>query len=429
MNPLLQRARRLLASRMFTNTGGLALASAASQGLGMVAFLIMAWDYTQADIGSYSVFVSWSSMIIVANLLSYQWSVPNIADGAPYRDLNLLLLVLSVASSVLIDLGFTLAGYPFAHSLAALTLFRSLTLIAEQINVRQQRYRAMILSKLAPYVIFLALVWGLPRAGFTPGVDLIIHAHNIGFCLTGLLYGAVTIPFALRTEPDAPPPSWQALLDIARNESRFSIWVTPAQIFNRMAYELPTILIEAWFSPALAGQFSIAQRVAGVPARTVGGALAQVYHGRLARIVRDKQPGGMATYLKVRNLLAISGVAVFLGALLVAPPLMPLILDKTWTLVPDIIRLTAPLYGVIFFVSPLTSAFFVFEDQRFLFGHQLSYLVVALIAFGIGILMDDLLLGVGLFSLLAIARYVVIYLRVAHLHRAHLQTPAPSEAP
>lgn len=425
-----QALKQMIQGRFARSAGGLAVASALGQGILMLSLVVMDWGYTQDHIGIYSAFVAYSAIIQVANLFAYPWSLPNV-EARQVRPLLGLLLVLTAASTGAVGLGFWAGGSSFAAGLAVFTLGKSLVLIAEQVNVRQQSYRPIIWSRLLAPLLFLGMI-AAPWLGWAASAEVLTWAHALSQLVTGLVYGGATLAPLARRGAEEEAATWGAMVSVARAERRNAVYMMPSQLFNVLAYNLPVILIKDSMSAALAAQYAVMLRAGMTPINIIGGAIGQVYHGRVARIVRERLAGGYAQYRRLQRLLLAGGVAISAGLATVAPWVLEWVFGEEWALAGLLLQVMSPALGLIFASSPLTGSMAVFEDQRFLFGFQLSYLVIAAASFGIGIAAEELVLGCGIFSGLTCARYVALLWRLRRLHQTHLlpldQAEASSQA-
>ena len=70
--------------------------------------------------------------------------------------------------------------------------------------------------------------------------------------------------------------------------------------------------------------------------------------------------------------------------------------------------LLAPLYVTMFLVAPISQLYFVRGRQRAFLAYQAMYFASALIGLAVGAIVDDILVGVALFSVLATLRQLVM---------------------
>jgi O-antigen/teichoic acid export membrane protein len=144
----------------------------------------------------------------------------------------------------------------------------------------------------------------------------------------------------------------------------FPVFSSGAALLNSAGLQLPPLLFAALYDPTVAGLMGLAQAVVGMPSRLVGQAIAQVFMGEAARLVREDPARLEALFLKLsRRLLLGGGVAIVLiGAL--APPLFALFFGARWHQAGVYVRWLAPMFMAQIVVSPLSQATAVLERQR-----------------------------------------------------------------
>jgi len=402
--------------------GGVAAATALAQALNILVMLVLDWATGPEVVGQYVVFLAYGAIVLVGNLLSYQWSVPNIDDGAPLRDLTVLLVGLSVGSWAVVGLGAWGIGYDGWVWLSALVGVRSLLLVGEQLAVRERRYAWLMFLRATPSLLLILGVTAWWLSGVQAGIELLWPLHTLSFAIVSLPVVWALVAPAVRGA-GLPALAWSGVREVAVAERGFSLWVTPAQVFNRMAYDVPAILLEQFFGAAVAANYGIALRATKVPVVTFGQGISRVYHGDLAKLVRDGEAGAYRLYARARRLLWYGAAGTLLVCVGVLPPLVLWVMGEDYALSAQMMVALAPLIAINFVVSPLSVSFYVFRDQEFLFFHQLAYLVISLACFGWAAWSGQLMVGLTAFSVLSTLRYVLTYRRLDANHSQHRDQP------
>ena len=192
-------------------------------------------------------------------------------------------------------------------------------------------------------------------------------------------------------------------------------------MMNSVAYNLPTILIEKFMGGALAAQYGIVLRFCCAPLNLLGGSISTVFHGKIAKARRAKVRGSMLEEIRrLRIMLVVFGLVACVGIAIGFPIFSNYILKGDWSDARQFTYLLLPLFFVMVAVAPLTSAFIVFDEKKYLFLNQLSYLIISLASFGLGLAINNLLVGIGVFSALSIIRYLFINVRLGQVLRREL---------
>ena len=84
-------------------------------------------------------------------------------------------------------------------------------------------------------------------------------------------------------------------------------------------------------------------------------------------------------------------------------------LDGNWELAIDLIYIMSPAFAVMIFVSPLTVAFFVFKMGKIEMFGQAIWLMLILLSMGVGIYLNNIIVGISGFSLITIVRLLILY--------------------
>ncbi len=409
--------RQAVHSRFLRNTGALGLASVIAQLLAVANLVLVARMYAQTDVGVFGVFLSYSALLTTAHLLSYELAIPNVAKEQVPALLQGLALILAIGV-LLVCAAFLFAGYEHAWALGCQTAAIGMSRTAEMLNIRHGRFTLIALARVIPHGSFTLL---LLASSFTGALTIgtAIGAHAAIFLLVGLFYMAVSVPPAVRHRAH-----WSDVKRLLADKRTNAFLVAPSEVLNSAAYNLPVILIEQYFGSAAAGQYSIVLRLCFGPLNIISATIGKVYHSELAAAVRSADASSYARFRMIRRHLTYLGAALFVCIVLAFPPLIELLLGKGWEQAGTFAQILSPLFAVMVMVSPLTVCFYVLELHGYLLLNQSAYLFISLASFGLGILLQSLELGVVLFSLLSVMRYLLILGKVNTAMQQPLQPKA-----
>lgn len=394
---------------------GLTLATVAGQAVGMANLTVVVRLFTQEDIGLYSTFLSYCGIIVAVNLLSWHLALP-IAESADFVPVLYGLALLNLFWLAAVVGVFTLFKYPYPLPLALQAFSQGVINVAQQTNVRNQDFVKIALSRLLPGVVFSMCVAGFYYSQVY-SVDALIWSQMASLASVALVYGGVTF---WRVEWTRCTP--RAVLQALGRYRKFAFFSLPSAVSTGLAFNLPVILIEGSFGAAMAAQFSVVQRYCYAPINLITMSVQQVYHSKLAHIVRHDGTDGHAFFFRIRNVLLPVGGAVGLGIALFFPSAIDAVLGGGWEVAGGLARIMSPVFALMVLVAPLSVAFYVLEKQEVDTYFQLAALAVVLATFGYGIYMDDLTLAVVTFSLLSSLRYGLQYFWVRRLTLNGLRT-------
>jgi len=144
-----------------------------------------------------------------------------------------------------------------------------------------------------------------------------------------------------------------------RDFPRYSTW---AALLDNLALQLPTLLLAAFFSPAVVGFYALGHRVLSMPMSLVGSAIGQVFFQRAAQ---GRHDGTLTTVVvAVFRRLVVFSICPFLLLILIGPDVFALVFGPGWREAGLYASILAPWTMVMLVSSPLSPLLAVLERQR-----------------------------------------------------------------
>jgi hypothetical protein len=175
---------------------------------------------------------------------------------------------------------------------------------------------------------------------------------------------------------------------------------------------LPTMLINVWFSPLVAGYFSVVSRFCLSPVMIIGNAVRNSIFSKWSMDFRN-HTFNYPEYKKVRLLLLGAAAVCILGIWIFYPLVMRLGFSEEWLNSIPTSRYMLPYLFAALAVSPLTVIELIFGSRRYFLRIQIEQLLIIVIAFialpYFGVTYEIALLT---FSFLTFARYLFILLKM-----------------
>jgi O-antigen/teichoic acid export membrane protein len=181
----------------------------------------------------------------------------------------------------------------------------------------------------------------------------------------------------------------------------------PHALTNTASSNLPNILLAAFFSPAIAGFYSLSHRVCFAPITLISSSVQQVY----SRSLTEKHNGEKEIHtftVSVFKQLAILGIIPFGILLIFAPGLFEFIFGDNWREAGVYSQILTPFLFLVFVISPLTYVPLLLNRQRKAFLIDVIYLVLRVLALGAGLWVGSAIVAIIAFS--AVGVLVQIYL-------------------
>lgn len=397
----------------------LGAATVVSQSLGFLALVLLTRALSPSQIGVYQVFQSRAALVASVSLLSYHSVLPHL-DEPTYRTLSTALLAWNVLVAGATAGILTLLGTPLALQVGGQIMAAGFTSVAEMSNIRHQRSHWIAAARLTLSTANVLWVVAAVRLLQTSSIEIVVTGQVLLAVLVGAGYATLTLRDVVGRV------ALRALGEVLAAKRNCALYYAPAELLGSVTMNLPTLLIERYFGLGLAGQFGVVLRFCGAPVTILSVTIGHVYHGALAHAVRERAEAAYANFRRLRAALAAVGGMAGVTVLAVVPWLILRVLGDGWREAADIARALSPMYAAMIWVSPLTATFQVFEAQRAVLLLQLSSAIIAVVAFVLAGAVGRFWLGIGLYSALVSARWLLSLATISRMSRERL-LPAARE--
>ncbi|MEZ4949689.1 MAG: oligosaccharide flippase family protein [Saprospiraceae bacterium] len=166
-------------------------------------------------------------------------------------------------------------------------------------------------------------------------------------------------------------------------------------LVNNGFKQLPVIVLGSWFNEALAGFFTLAMNAISRPSGMLSQAVGQVFFTRAAKMAGNDLETFFLKNLRFSFLIGFipSLIIVFWG-----PTLFSFVFGAQWSEAGLYAQWLMPFVFVTFLKSPVSSIIDLKNKMHKNLLFELGFLLNTVLSFWIGIVLDDGLLGVILFS-------------------------------
>lgn len=190
---------------------------------------------------------------------------------------------------------------------------------------------------------------------------------------------------------------------------KFPVLSLPAAVANSMAVHLTNLLIGARYAVADLGQYSMTQRVLGLPSAIVGTAVGQAFYRQATKEMHEK---GRSTSIYDRTTLVLAALATpaFIVIAVIAPGLFGWVLGAEWRVAGEYARILAPLYAVRLIVSAVSMTTAVHERQGIALVWQIGLLCLAFASVFVATALEMEFSGfLTVYSVVTTVHYVTLY--------------------
>jgi lipopolysaccharide exporter len=401
---------------------GTAIAQVAS----ILAAPVLTRLYTPAEFGVLGLFTAVLGLVTVVATGRYEFTIQlaeteEEASGLFALSLAVLLAVSALTGVLLLALGSWLAEALDAPALAPVLWWLPLAVLmqglVQTLNVwlgRRKQFGALSRSRLAQAGVSLPTqmgggVLGLGTHGMVGGQVAGQAAAAAFLAARGWRLGYGWVPSGV---------TWSTLRTLARRYADFPRYGVPQTLVAAASQSLPQFALAVLFTPAVVGQYGLAQRMAYLPLALVGTAVRQVFYQRAAEVHAAGGPTDLLLGKTLRMIAVVAGPPALVLAL-AGPQLFAVVFGAEWREAGEMARWLG-LWILADFVSiPAVVLYQLYRRHRRL----LAYDVVMLALRGMSIVAGGLLLGsrgaVALFSVVGLlgASYLtwsmVLYCRAA----------------
>jgi len=252
-----------------------------------------------------------------------------------------------------------------------LTFSYALVLVAENLSLRGGNYPFLTFQRIAVSLVVAIALLVMPNPtlfylAWMVGILLLISG-----CLIRLFnFRSLTLSnFSLTTNARFLREHWQHI-------SR----VGSAEVLAMASNNLPTMLINIWFSPLVAGYFSVVSRFCLSPVMIIGNAVRNSIFSKWSMDFRNNT-FNYPEYKKVRLMLMGASVVCILGIWIFYPLVMRLGFSQEWLNSVPTSRYMLPYLFAALAVSPLTVIELIFGSRRYFLRIQIEQMLIIVVAF------------------------------------------------
>jgi O-antigen/teichoic acid export membrane protein len=403
LRALSRHARRLRDSVFVRQVATMAGGTAVAQVISVAFAPLLARLYGPEAFGVVAVFLAVLGFLVPLSTGAYSLSIVLPKHDAQARALVRLsvaicLILTAVALALLAGLHDSLAtaiGFGTEPALLLLVpvslLVMGLQPVARQWLVRRRRFRAI-----AQVAVVDAAAGGTVKA--LAGLAAASPAMLLVLTVAGQVLHTLLLALAGRRRPEtdktepAPEPAGvpagappASLPWAARAYSDFPLYRMPQSWLNSVGLGLPALLLGLFFAPSAAGFYAIANRVLGVPATVIVGAVGPAM---MPRIAETAHTGLSVRPLLVKATLGLAAIGLVpFGVLVVyGPSLFGFVFGDEWTRAGDYASWLALSTYAVFVSVPAVQAVPVLRLQPWLLAYEIASLAAGIAALAIGAL-------------------------------------------
>ena len=362
--------------------------------------------------GIASVFVSIVSILTVISCMRYELAIllpkeQREAGGVFLACLGvvlcltlILILVFLLFGDIIVSLFNVPELSPFVLLIPLLVFIDGVYLALRYWNTRNKRFGTQAATQALQSITGSGCKLGLGLLGYVQALSLIIAqivGQSMGTII--LLVRALRADFPLLKESF----SLSNIFSQMKRYRKFPLIDTWSSFMNVVSWQLPVLMLSGFFSPVIAGLYSVGFSMIQMPMNFIGNSIRQVF---LQRCATAKNNGTLPELVKeICSVLIMLSVMPFLLLGVVGGDLFGMVFGSEWYEAGVYAQILA-LWAMIWFVASIMSELiYVLEFQGFGFLYNVLNLSTRFLSLLIGGLAGSVYLGLFLFMVSGVFVY------------------------
>jgi O-antigen/teichoic acid export membrane protein len=407
------------AGRAFArNVTLLAGSTALAQGSAVLVAPILTRIYSPADLGLFGIFFAFVTVAATVVCGRYDVAIVSTATRSDAALLTRLAILIAIPATLVCGLVALLfitrdwMGFGAFPRWIAIVAAASIIVTATFTALRYWFTREEAFGFVARFTALQGVLRSVAQVVL--GLFVPTFAGLIGGDLLGRLAGVTAslrrAATTLREETATTGRgAWRAA---AARHREFPLYALPSTLIDTLAMQLPVPLIGALFSVAVAGEFTLVQRVLGVPVGFIAISVADAFLGRAAALARESPASVKPLFLRTARFLLLAGVVPLLLVVLLGPLAFGWIFGEAWRGAGTLAAIMAPLALVQLAVSPVSRVILLVpRGLRMKLSYDVFALLLAIAALRGGVAAGlSPYASIGLYAGGQIAAYVFFFL-------------------
>lgn len=389
--------------------------SVIAQGIAVLVTPVLSRLFAPEAFGVAALFISISSVLVVLSCLRYELSI--ILPSKDTEAANLLgvsvvfVIIFSLISGFLVFFaGDIIAGALNSQELRKhlwllplSVLFSGLYLALSYWNTRRRFYGVISASRILASSSNQILRLSAGFMGFLSGGILIAGT------VLGQFLSAVLLCLRIWKQEDRlilKSITCQGMSHVVKRYKKFPLVDVWGALLNTISWQVPTLMLAAFFSPAVVGFFALGNMVIRLPMNLLGNAISQVFYQKAAEA---KNQGELSHVVReiFKRLVAL-GMFPMLMLCIIGEDLFIFVFGSGWAEAGIYTQILAPWMFFTFISSPLSTLFSVFERQGSALIIQTAIFLSRVLSLYIGGIMGNIYIALGLFSLSGVVIYGIL---------------------
>lgn len=424
MIKILNLFNSLKKSTYFRNLTTLTIGATLAQLIGVLVAPILSRVYTPDDYGIYAIFAAVVTILSTIYSLRYESKImlPKNQD-----EVTSLMLIIFYSTSILGGITFLASYLPSNLLLKKIGILKlgfwlRFTILASICTaIINSFYFFLTKNNKMNYISYTRFLISATTSTFAIIFGFLkINGGLIVSQIISLLAGLILIIVFSKMKVTKNINNKINLLSIAKKHRGAPIYLLPSSLIDVFSYQLQVFLIALWFQTSDVGNLRMSWTILALPSSFIGSAIGILFFQKFSEIWPDVATAKIFLFKTWRNLFFI-GLVPTLLIILFGKELFVLFLGQKWEQGGEIASLLAPMFFVSFISSPTSNTYVTLGIEKIGFYLNLLVLFSRPLSLYIGMINNDLLLGLRIFVLSEVFN-IILYQSIVLYHIGKVKT-------
>lgn len=364
--------------------------TAISQGITILASIVITRIYTDEDFGVFTLYVAILSVLLIASSLKLEHAIPiTTSIGATLNLVMLNFIILFIWSAILFLFLFffrdQLSIWLDAPNIKNYLLLIPLGLLLG--GIYNILYQWALKLKTFKLITRTKVAQGAGLSIGKIGIGL-VHASPLGL-ISGHIIGKSAGAFSLSRKFFQTYKGKFSLVSGKRMNwglvrfKQFPLLTLPAQLLAAGGQRLPIFIITAFYGLDVVGQFGLSEMIISLPVVLIGTAIGDVFYAEVAEKGKKEPEKILQLSNKLVKKLSLIGSIPMVILLLLGPFLFAFVFGEDWRTAGEIAQVLGILAFFRLVFTPISRVYILYEKHLALLLFNALRITVIILCFGV----------------------------------------------
>ena len=401
---MIRAFRNILSSEFFRNVATLISGTSLAQAFSVVIYIILSRIYTEEDFGVFGLYMNILNITVIFSTAKYELAI--LLPKSERESVNLLGLssLISVGVSlvllvIVVSMNGMICSWLGSEEISVWLYFIPLSTLTvgwftsfRNFSNRQKRYKLIAGANIGQSVSnsLLKLGLGFLIAGAAGLISGVIFGQVVGFLVFFIAHWRIN-------RSKASWIKWSEMKRLAKQYSLFPKYNMWQGLINNLSGAFPVFILSAYFSTGIAGLYTFGYMILYRPVNLVANAFYQVMFQRFVEKKHENRAIRPEVLLFLKRTTQVL-VLPFIVSGIFFPDIFGFIFGDKWIEAGRYAQIILPWIFMVSLVMPLSFIPDLYKKQRVAMIIDGVKLVARLGALLVGVIMENVYIGLALYS-------------------------------